>query len=561
MGKTLLTEKSLFKGGKKDRSLWLLIVALLLGVGVLIFQISGGEEADESYVDQSTKSVSNPHDSRILGDQNLVAQETTQPSRLSDSEDQQIQNPKTSGRESTKSEEEVKQPELMISGTVLDDVGQLVPGATVVARYSDSPADDAGTALTSSQQLTRLTNNLGSFEFENLDEGDYVLRVKKSDQYGPGYQRVRAGMANAELILQRFREVSVYGQVVDEIGEPLAEVKIRALGKHSSNKSDTNGIYEILTVPIKAGQPPVLDFSLEGFQDNRRRIDAALNPETDQVQLDVQMEPDSNAPKVALSGQVLGPISEPAVGVRVKLSSFKSKKRYSTTSNESGEFDFQEVESGNGYRLEVAPTNDYAAFESDVFSLGVEDALYDISLEPAEFSELTATITDLSGQPLRGFSLWALGIGKNAQSPVLVQTDSSGRIQLKQLRAGKIKLESRSRPWLKATEIVLDPGEHQHLEIPMDWGKNWLLGQVVDTQGQPVAGARVVLSWEERFWKVTSESRHEVMSDSEGFFAASNLGALEYTLMVKAQGYISTQLQYRLDEGDQELRVLLTQNG
>jgi hypothetical protein len=35
----------------------------------------------------------------------------------------------------------------------------------------------------------------------------------------------------------------------------------------------------------------------------------------------------------------------------------------------------------------------------------------------------------------------------------------------------------------------------------------------------------------------------------------------EYTLMVEARGYISTRFQYRLDEGEQELRVLLTQNG
>ena len=537
-------------------------VVLLLGICVLFFQISNGEKTAESYAGQSNESASNSPGSNLLRNKSAPAEnKTAQPSQLSDSEDRQIQNPGASDDEPTETEGEVNQPELMISGTVLDDVGQLVPGATVEARYSDIPADDAATSLTSSQQLTRLTDNLGGFEFENLDEGEYELTVTKGEEYGKGYQRVRAGMANAELILQRAQAVLVYGQVVDKFGKPLAEVKVRALGKRLSERSDSNGVYEILTTPVRAGQPPVLNFSLDGFKDNRHRIDTALRSETDQVQLDVQMEPESNAPKLALSGQILGPNNEPATGVQVKLGSFKSKKRYSTTSNESGEFDFQEVESGDGYRLGVAPTDDYAVFESDVFSLGVEDAFHDISLKSAKFSDLTATVTDLSGQPLRGFSLWVRGTGKSSQAPVLVQTDSSGRIELKQLRSGQIELKSRSQPWLKASGIVLSPGEHQHLDIPMDSGKNWLLGQVVDTQGQPVAGARVVLSWEKQFWEVTSGSSHEVMSDSEGFFAASNLGASVYTLMVEARGYISTRFQYRLDEGNQELQVLLTQNG
>lgn len=571
MSKTLSLEKSLingrdkvFKGRKKGQSLWLLAVTavLFLGLFTLIFQVSDREKVDERFDDQSTESVSNAPDSiNLRSESELAAKNTEQPSQLSDTEGKQIQNSKTSGSEPTEGEGEANQPELVISGTVLDDVGQLVPGAAVVARYSDNPADDAGTASNTSQKLTRFTDNLGSFEFENLDEGEYELKVTKGEEYGIGYQRVRAGMANAEVILQRTRPVLVYGQVVDKTGNPLAEVKIRALGRRLSNKSDVNGVYEILTVPVKAGQPPVLNFSLDGFKDNRQRVVTALSPETDQVQLDVQMEPESNAPKLALFGHVLGPNNEPATGVQVKLGSFKSKKRYSTTSNESGEFDFQEVESGDGYRLGVAPTDDYAVFESDVFSLGVEDAFHDISLKSAKFSDLSATVTDLSGQPLRGFSLWVGGTGKSSQTPVLVQTDSSGRIQLKQLRAGQIELKSRSQPWLKASGIFLGPGEHQHLEIPLDWGKNWLLGQVVDTQGQPVAGARVVLSWEKQFWEVTSGSSHEVMSDSEGFFAASNLGASVYTLMVEARGYISTRFQYRLDESNQELQVLLTQNG
>jgi cytoskeletal protein RodZ len=211
MSKALISEKSLFKGWKsffkgrkKDRSLMLpaVTVVLLLGICVLFFQISNGEKTAESYAGQSSESVSNSPGSILLRNKSAPAeQKTAQPSQLSDAEDRQIQNPGTSDSEPTESEAEVNQPELMISGTVLDDVGQLVPGATVEARYSDIPADDAATSPTSSQQLIRLTDNLGGFEFGNLDEGEYELTVTKGEEYGKGYQRVRAGMANAEVIL------------------------------------------------------------------------------------------------------------------------------------------------------------------------------------------------------------------------------------------------------------------------------------------------------------------------------------------------------------------------
>jgi hypothetical protein len=251
---------------------------------------------------------------------------------------------------------------------------------------------------------------------------------------------------------------------------------------------------------------------------------------------------------------------KPLEGVRIRLNSYKAERRLSATSDAKGEFKFPQVEVNEGYKLTVDPTSDHGAFESEMFAVDSEDLYFEIELDPAEFADLSGVITDLAGQPLGRFSLWLRGVGTSAQKAVRIETDGAGRFELEDLRAGEIKFESRSEPRLEATNLVLEAGESRHVEIPMDWGKNWLLGQILNTHGLPVSGAQVVLSWEERFWDVTSESRREVRSDLEGYFAVSNLGARDYLLTVRAPGYESKRFQYSMGEAGEEFQFLLEES-
>jgi len=363
-------------------------------------------------------------------------------------------------------------------------------------------------------------------------------------------------MANAELVLQRVSPIRVFGTVSDEQG-PLDAVTIRTLGTRVNVQSDANGGYEIVTAPMRAGTAPVLEFKREGYQDVRRPVEVALNSEHEAVQLDVKMEADSDGLKVAVAGQVLGPIGEAVVGVSVRLKSFKSDRGYSARTDESGEFNIPLVEVGEGYRLNVMPSEDYEAYQSEFFSLGSQDAFFEIELDAAKFAGLSGTVTDLYGKPLGGFQLWLRGIGTSAQSPVAVRTDGAGRFRLEELRAGEVVLETRSSPMLRASNIVLQPGEHKDVDIPLDWGSEWLLGRVVDAQGEPVSGASINVSWEEQLHGLVSESRRELRSDLVGYFAASNLGAEYYTLTVRVPGYQTFRGTHQLSGGAEELVVQL----
>lgn len=451
--------------------------------------------------------------------------------------------------------------ELAISGAVLDDAGEPIPGATVVAEAVKSSSRENSAPPAPIDRQSKTTDRLGTFEFRNLTEGEYDLTASKGEDFFPATLKVRAGLANAELILQRFRTVRVYGKVTDDFGAPLEEVKVRTLGTQFDVKSAGDGSYEILTAPMRAGSPPVLEFSREGFEETRRRIEDALSQDREEVQLDVQMEPDSDQPKVAVAGQVRGPLGEAVVGVNVRLKSFKASKGYSTRTDDSGEFNFPMVETGEGYRLDVTASEDYEAYQSEVFALVSQDAFFEIELDSAKFSSLSGTVTDLTGRPLSGFQLWLRGIGTSAQSPLPVQTDAAGRFRLEQLRAGEVRLESRSQPMLSASNIVLEPGGHKEVEIPLDWGADWLLGQVVDLQGEPVSGASIIVRWKEMFGAVLSESRRDLRSDLGGYFTASNLGAESYSLTVQAPGYQSFQGQHQLGGGEGEVQIELPTSG
>lgn len=460
-------------------------------------------------------------------------------------------------------EDQESQPEqepfgLTIAGSVLDNRGQLLAGVLVTARPV-SGHDGMQESITSG--LETLTDSQGMFRFQQLPEGEYYLRATGDENYRPASLRVRAGVASAELIMQRIVSVQVQGVVSEAYGGPLSQVNVRTLGSSTSVISDPSGYYEITAEPVRAGQSPVLEFTLSGYRDARRRVSGALSIGGDTFQLDVQLEPSDE--KVALLGRVSGPRDEPVAAADVWISSKQPRVFERTKTNDSGDYIFENVEIGDDYRIGVEPDSTYKRHVSDhVFGVGPGDTIHDIQLDESGESWLTGEVVDPEGSPIGGFLLWARNTSAGNSEATSFQTGSRGEFSIKRVRSGQFELETRSEPFLEASDIVVLPGEARHVVVPLDWGPYWLFGQVIDREGEPVPQARIVLQWARQYPDVYSTSRRELRSDRVGYFTFSNLGAGDHTLTISAPGFDTTRsvLDPRVTNYDMQIALTRVDN-
>lgn len=117
-----------------------------------------------------------------------------------------------------------------VAGTVVrQDTGEPLKKATVVLRSNENIEKSA----------FAITDGLGHFEFDNVDPGSYRLAVSHNgyldSQYGqkkpgdPGANLSLApGQRMTELVFKLLRSASISGHVMDEDGEPLANVSVKA---------------------------------------------------------------------------------------------------------------------------------------------------------------------------------------------------------------------------------------------------------------------------------------------------------------------------------------------
>lgn len=107
----------------------------------------------------------------------------------------------------------------LICGVVIDDAGQGIAKATVIA-----------IGVSNTQGTTRdqvVTNDKGEFCFENLTKGDYnVIATAKGYRSQPRNTRISTGTSNHQILLMR--DAKVCGMVIDAAsGKPMPSFKVR----------------------------------------------------------------------------------------------------------------------------------------------------------------------------------------------------------------------------------------------------------------------------------------------------------------------------------------------
>jgi hypothetical protein len=112
------------------------------------------------------------------------------------------------------------------------------------------------------------TDDAGRYEFSRIPEGHYVLSAQRRGYVQAGFLRDvelrRGGTARVDVALERAGTIS--GRVVDEFGEPMADVRVEALaalpnGRLSSfsrqRETDDEGRFRLFELP-----PDVTSFAL-----------------------------------------------------------------------------------------------------------------------------------------------------------------------------------------------------------------------------------------------------------------------------------------------------------
>jgi protocatechuate 3,4-dioxygenase beta subunit len=492
-------------------------------------------------VTDSRRAVSIPAPSQITSPGSTAVRDTA-------AADAETSSPRSAAAGSDADEQD-DPPGLEISGTVLDGAGVPLPGIRVQGRALAAYLADPGSTG---------TNALGMFSFHSLEPGEYVLSVAESDEHHAATVQVRAGSIAVELYLQAKGEVEVQGLVEDEAGQPLPGVAVRLLGT-GETRTGPDGNYHLAGPWGKAGQAPVVEFRHPEYLVKRQSVSVpSVRAGSQVVRLDVRLE--RREASATLGGRLTGPAGESVASARVWLSSSSPPVHRQAITDSAGFFLMERLEPGGHFLLGVTPPEGYASWVSEPMAIVAGNNRRDIEVGRNDRGALFGAVIDPHGRPLANFALWARSITPAGQMAVPVVTDSVGQFWLPDVAVGTMQIETRSLPRLEARGIRIEARRDNQVIVPLDWGDQWLFGQVVDTNGRPLAGASVSLQWGVQYLDLYSTSVRQARSDIDGQFVFSNLGADHYALVARADGHVSARVQHvPVGPFSDEVKVVLEQ--
>ena len=173
------------------------------------------------------------------------------------------------------------------------------------------------------------------------------------------------------------------------------------------------------------------------------------------------------------------------------------------------------------------------------------------SASPENKGVVIGTVYDLDEEPLKGVTITIKGVtvtitGTNFSDST--ETDENGHYEFRDLEAGDYTLTYEKEGYqIQTKDIRLGEGETLDLgTIIMDTiGKGKISGHILDTEGEPVDGAKIRLKRGKKTLKTIS-------SDMNGFFEFGDLEAGQYIITVTKKSYKSTKKTVFLEEGEEK---------
>jgi len=462
--------------------------------------------------------------------------------------------------------EAAKEPILLVmirgaklSGRVVDEDGQPVPGARVVSRNPLELFDEANAA-----DVVR-TDEQGGFQYAVVPAGTYQFLATHPDFAPGGSDTVKTdGVTPIDVTITMDAGGTIRGQVVDESGKPAPGTLVEAhadAGKAAASNSHR-------TVTDESGA-----FELRGIPRDSVWV-AATNDiqSTDPVSVDLAGSANVSDLKLRftgshqIAGQVVDAGGEPVADVRViafadgteTVAPFRQTSGSAITDGGGG-FTIKGLARGE-FRVGVerAPGDLRGA-------VNVASGTTDVQLVVAGDGAVSGHVSFTGNEPLEQFSV-ELNTPPGKSFP-----GEGGVFQLSGVAPGTYDLIVRGRQFAPTTvrDVTVTAGQNTDVrDIALTTGRT-LRGRVIDSDGRPVSGANVVSGLEifgdgagvtARAMSAAQQQQlglRIARTDANGEFRIESAGADELMLVAEHQSGRSQPQRVRSGADDQSFELTL----
>jgi protocatechuate 3,4-dioxygenase beta subunit len=432
------------------------------------------------------------------------------------------------------------------SGVVLDSQEKPVAGARLSLRAANRAAGPFAFPDPSSRDPEATSGADGRFTFEHLAPGKFDLQARAAG-YGPvtipGLE-VADGPRPASLgtvILQPGQAIT--GVVVDGKDRPIAGAKVAAVpGRMPRMLSRPEDRMEAVTgadgrfalADLSAGQSLQVQVSAEGYAPRSlSAVDVPSEP------LRVVLAPGSR-----LAGRVVDEQGKAVAEAAVRTGKSGASMMFGGRSmlmgefaftDESGEFDFRNLEAGT---LTVgAEAQGYLQAERSGIELAAGSEVTGIELVLRKGAVVTGQVLGADGRPAAGAAVQLAEGDGPSLSMTQATADGDGQYRLEGVEPGQRAFAAEHKDFQRSVrDLEVRSGENR-LDFRLGGGHP-VAGRVVDTAGQPIAGADVTLAQAD-----FSSPPQQARSGADGAFRLDNVGEGDYSLQASHTGYSSAQIQ------------------
>ena len=372
-------------------------------------------------------------------------------------------------------------------GSALDETGQVLasvsaapsvpaiaPGALrLEGRVVDGDGNGiAGATVTLAHQRTAATEGDGTFAFDEVAGGTYLVTAEHGDAYGED-RNVSLDETSDPVTIELARGPALAVRVVAMSGAPIAGAHVHSTSRDGD--TDAEGRISLRAVSINEEN---LWIQADGFADERVQIATGDDPKVT-VERVVQMQT-----AAALAGTVVDENGHVVADARVTLEATRDSLRVrSPRSEDDGTWHIANLAAGH-YKISATSDDRIGDGEIEVDTDG-QHARAGVVVRVAQGASVIGTVVDGNGRPVALAEV--TGGGKSAK------TGDDGAFELRGLAAGEAELVAHTDDAGSLT-VKKTLGAHEHAHVQLTVLPSTIAGIVVDGQGAPLEGIRITAS-------------------------------------------------------------------